>query len=63
MADESPIAQALADPIEASAEDGFVLLDGPNGLAVTLTASAAAQTGYRLIAAAAEAERQSRSSE
>jgi hypothetical protein len=44
----------------ASAEDGVVILDGPDGLAATLTARAAAATGKNLIAAAAEAEEQVR---
>jgi hypothetical protein len=39
----------------ASAEGGFVMLDGPNGVAVAMTPEAAAQTGRRLIAAAEEA--------
>lgn len=39
----------------ASAEDGFVILDGPNGVAVAMTPEAAEETGRRLIAAAQEA--------
>jgi hypothetical protein len=42
----------------ATAEDGIVMLDGPDGVAVSLTPEAAVQTGRSLIAAAAEAERQ-----
>lgn len=42
----------------ASAEDGLVVLDGPNGVAVTMTAKAAAQTGRNLIDAALIADRQ-----
>lgn len=42
----------------ASAEDGLVVLDGPNGVAVTMTAKAAAQTGRNLIDAALVADRQ-----
>ena len=42
----------------ASAEDGLVVLDGPNGVAVTMTAQAAAQTGHSLVAAAEIARRQ-----
>lgn len=44
----------------ASAEDGVVILDGPEGLAITLTAQAAAETGQSLIDAAAKAQRQPR---
>ncbi len=39
----------------ATAEEGFVMLDGPNGVAVAMTPEAAEQTGRRLIAAAEEA--------
>lgn len=42
----------------ATAEAGVVLLDGPDGFAVTLTARAAAETGQSLIEAAAIADRQ-----
>lgn len=42
----------------ATAADGFVLLDHPAGLAVTLTAKVAVETGERLIAAAMEARAQ-----
>lgn len=33
-------------------EEGLVLLDGPNGVAVTMTAYAASETGKSLIEAA-----------
>jgi uncharacterized protein with beta-barrel porin domain len=36
----------------ASVEEGLVLLDGPDGIAVTMTASAALETGKRLVEAA-----------
>jgi hypothetical protein len=39
----------------ANAEDGFVILDGPNGVAVAMTPEAAEQTGRSLLAAAEEA--------
>lgn len=42
----------------AIAEEGFVLLDGPDGIAVALTADAAEQTGTSLIAAARQARGQ-----
>ncbi|EZP57503.1 MULTISPECIES: hypothetical protein [Sphingomonas] len=37
---------------EVSIEVGQVLLDGPGGIAVTMTPAAAAETGRRLLAAA-----------
>ncbi|AGH51104.1 MULTISPECIES: hypothetical protein [Sphingomonadales] len=42
----------------ASAEDGLVVLDGPDGVAVTMTPDAATRTGQNLISAAEIAERQ-----
>ena len=48
-----------SQPGTASAEQGQVTLDGPNGLAITMTPSAARETGRRLIAAAEIAEGQS----
>ncbi|HZG33266.1 MAG TPA: hypothetical protein VEZ59_08330 [Sphingopyxis sp.] len=42
----------------ATAEDGMVFLDGPDGVALTLTAAAARGTGESLIAAASRAEEQ-----
>jgi hypothetical protein len=39
----------------ATAEEGFVMLDGPNGVAVAMTPEAAEETGRRLLAAAEEA--------
>lgn len=50
--------QPRSDAGIASAEDGLVVLDGPNGVAVTMTAKAAAQTGRNLIDAALIADRQ-----
>ncbi len=44
----------------AEAENGLVTLDGPEGLAITFTPEAAAETGRRLIAAAALATGQPR---
>lgn len=40
----------------ASAEKGHVVLDGPGGVAITMTAEAAARTAASLIAAAHEAK-------
>ncbi|MHA4835922.1 hypothetical protein [Sphingopyxis sp. MSC1_008] len=48
-----------AEPGVATAEDGVVLLDGPDGLALTLTPDAAERTGQSLIDAAATARTQS----
>ena len=42
----------------ASAEEGTVVLDGPDGIAITLTAEAALQTGRSLMEAAEEARLQ-----
>jgi hypothetical protein len=42
----------------AVAEDGIVLLDGPDGIAISLTPDAAEQTGTSLIAAARAARKQ-----
>ncbi len=42
----------------ATAEDGVVLLDGPDGVALTMTAAAARSTGESLIEAARRAEEQ-----
>lgn len=39
----------------ATAEDGLVFLDGPNGVAIALTAQAAAETGRSLIEASEKA--------
>lgn len=39
----------------ASAEQGVVLLDGPDGVAVSMTPEAAERTARSLLAAAAEA--------
>jgi hypothetical protein len=46
------------EPGVATAEDGEVLLDGPDGVAVSMSPEAAEETGRRLIAAAEEARRQ-----
>ena len=50
--------QPETEPGVASAKDGLVILDGPDGLALTMTADAAARTGQSLIEAAAVAEQQ-----
>jgi hypothetical protein len=43
------------EPGRATVEDGFVLLDGPDGVAVTMTPDAAALTAESLHQAAMEA--------
>jgi hypothetical protein len=53
----------LTEAPTATAADGFVLLDHPAGLAITLTADVAVETGERLIAAAEEASTQRRAGE
>jgi hypothetical protein len=50
--------QPLRNPGIASAEDGVVILDGPEGVAVTMTPDAAEGTGHSLIAAAQVARAQ-----
>lgn len=45
-------------PGKASVEEGLVLLDGPDGIAVTMTAYAAAETGKSLLEAARQIEEQ-----
>ncbi len=42
----------------ATAEDGVVILDGPDGVAVTMTPEAAVQTAESLQAAARQARKQ-----
>ena len=53
-----PGPQPEVEPGIATAEDGLVILDGPDGVAVTMTSDAAARTGQSLIAAARLAEGQ-----
>jgi len=50
--------QPETEPGVASAEEGLVILDGPDGLALTMTADAAARTGKSLIEAALLADKQ-----
>ncbi len=49
---------AHGDPSEVAAEQGGVIVEGPNGVAVTLTPDAAEETGRRMLRAASEARRQ-----
>lgn len=50
--------QVYDDAGKAVAEEGLVLLDGPDGIAIALTPNAAELTGQELIRAAAEAREQ-----
>ena len=54
MSDPGPL-EPETQPGVAHADDGVVMLDGPDGVAVAMTPAAAAETGRRLIAAAEEA--------
>jgi hypothetical protein len=58
MADDRKVPQPETEPGVASAEERPVILDGPDGTAVTMTPSAAVGTGESLLFAAANAERQ-----
>ena len=46
------------EPSEVSAEDGDVIVDGPDGVAVSFTPQAAAETGDRLLFNSAKARGQ-----
>ncbi|MBK6413062.1 hypothetical protein [Sphingopyxis sp.] len=50
--------QPETEPGTATAEGGLVFLEGPDGVAATMTADAAARTGQRLIDAATVAATQ-----
>jgi hypothetical protein len=50
--------RAYDEPSEVSAEEGEVLVDGPDGVAVTFTPDAAAETSQRLLIGAAKAQGQ-----
>lgn len=50
--------ELYSTPGKATAEAGKVFLDGPDGIAITLTPEAADRTGQALIRAAAEAREQ-----
>lgn len=45
-------------PSEISAEDGEVIVEGPNGHAYSFTPEAAEETSHRMLAGAAEAKGQ-----
>jgi hypothetical protein len=46
------------EPSSVAAEQGNVIVDGPDGVAVTMTPEAARETGRRLIDNGDEAEKQ-----
>lgn len=50
--------KAHVDPADVTADQGEVVLDGFDGLVVSLDPSAAIETGHRLIDAALRAQRQ-----
>ena len=58
MADAHNPRQPSPRPAEATAEQGVVLLDGPQGAVVAMTPEAAAATGVNLLRAASLAVRQ-----
>jgi len=58
MINDPEAIQPLSQPGVASAEEGLVVLDGPDGVAVTMTADAAHRTGESLVSAAAVAAQQ-----
>jgi hypothetical protein len=47
-----------AEPSDVNAEAGEVLVEGPDGVAVSLTPDAAEETARRMVIAASEARRQ-----
>ena len=54
---------AHGDASEVAAEQGDVIVEGPNGVAVTLTPEAAEETARRMMRAASEARRQLKTEE
>jgi len=55
---QSDVPQPQTEPGQAVAEEGLVILDGPDGVAVTMTPDAAELTGQSLIDAAVVARAQ-----
>jgi hypothetical protein len=47
-----------SEPSDVNAEQGIVIVEGPDGVAVTLTPDAAEETGRRMLRAASEARAQ-----
>lgn len=52
--------ETYSEPTEVVAEDGKVVLDGPDGVDLAMTPEAALETGGRLIDGAAKAAGQNR---
>jgi hypothetical protein len=50
--------KAYDTPSDVSAEEGEVMLDGPGGIAVSLTPDAALETSHRLLTGGLEAQGQ-----
>ena len=57
---DNPAIEPFADAGVATVEDGYVVLDGPDGIAITLTAEAAVATGRSLLEAGESALKQGR---
>lgn len=51
----NPSTEPFTDAGVATVEDGHVVLDGPDGIAITLTAEAAVATGRSLVEAGEQA--------
>jgi hypothetical protein len=62
MTEFSNSPQPQTEPGIASVEDGLVVLDGPDGIAITMTPDAAQKTGASLISAAELAGKQAEES-
>lgn len=58
MSEEPTHTETEEDPGVATAEEGQVMLDGPDGVAVTMTPDAATETANSLMAAAERARGQ-----
>ncbi len=63
MSEDAPHVEPKKDPGVATAEEGQVMLDGPDGVAVTMTPDAATETANSLIAAAERARSQAEGSD
>ena len=53
-----PATDAYSDPSEVAVEEGEIIVEGPDGVAVTFTPDAAEETARRLLHAVSEARRQ-----
>ncbi len=58
MSEDAPHVEPKEEPGIANAEEGHVILDGPDGVAVTMTPDAATETANSLMAAAERARGQ-----